>query len=57
MEETLGNIAGARAIFERWLEVVPDENAWSSYVKLEMRYGEVDRARNIWERCMCSRMF
>ena len=50
MEETLGNIAGTRQIFERWMAWEPDEAAWSAYIKLEKRYAEVDRARAIFER-------
>jgi len=55
MEELLGNVAGARAIFERWLDWKPEHNAFTSYIKFEMRYVEVDkeslnRARSIYER-------
>jgi len=50
MEETLGNVAGARQIFERWMSWEPDEAAWSSYIKMEKRYGEMQRARAIFER-------
>ena len=28
MEEMLNNIAGARAVFERWMEWEPDEQPW-----------------------------
>lgn len=45
MEEKLGNIAGARQIFERWMEWHPDEQAWQSYINMELRYGEVERVR------------
>jgi len=34
MEEMLGNVAGARQIFERWMQWEPDNNAWNSYVKV-----------------------
>jgi crooked neck len=50
MEETLGNIDGARSVFERWMQWEPDEAAWSSYIKLEKRHGEIERARAIFER-------
>ena len=50
MEETLGNVAGTRQVFERWVAWEPAEPAWSAYVKLEKRYGEFDRARAILER-------
>jgi len=32
------------------MEWEPDENAWGAYVKMEMRYKEIDRSRNIMER-------
>ena len=43
MEEILGNVAAARTVFERWMEWQPDEQAWFSYIKMELRYGEVAR--------------
>ncbi|CAN0532092.1 unnamed protein product [Ectocarpus sp. 12 AP-2014] len=45
MEEMLGNPAKARAIFERWMEWEPEDNAWSAYVKFEMRQEEPAKAR------------
>ncbi|KAF4375938.1 hypothetical protein F8388_010075, partial [Cannabis sativa] len=50
MEEILGNVAGARQIFERWMEWMPDQQGWLSYIKFELRYNEVERARAIFER-------
>ena len=50
MEEMLGNIAGARQVFERWMEWEPEEQAWHSYINLEMRFKELERARGIYER-------
>eukprot|EP00095_Tigriopus_kingsejongensis_P011503 maker-scaffold56_size446035-snap-gene-3.29 protein:Tk11503 transcript:maker-scaffold56_size446035-snap-gene-3.29-mRNA-1 annotation:"protein crooked neck-like" len=50
MEEMLENIAGCRAVFERWMEWQPEEQAWLTYIKFELRYKEVDRARAIYER-------
>lgn len=46
----LSNVAGARQIFERWMEWEPDEQAWHSYINMELRYKETDRARSIYER-------
>lgn len=34
MEEMLGNVPAARAVFERWMKWEPDENGWLSYVKV-----------------------
>jgi crooked neck len=28
----------------------PDEKAWSAYIKMEVRYGELDRASAVYER-------
>jgi len=50
MEDILGNYAGARQIFERWMEWEPDDHAWNSYIKFEMRNGETERARTIFKR-------
>lgn len=50
MEEMLENVAGTRAVFERWMEWQPDEQAWQTYINFELRYKEIDRARTIYER-------
>ncbi|XP_041109699.1 crooked neck-like protein 1 [Polyodon spathula] len=50
MEEMLGNIAGCRLVFERWMEWQPEEQAWHSYINFELRYKEVEKARAIYER-------
>jgi len=50
MEEMLNNVAGCRAVFERWMEWEPDEQPWLTYIKFELRYKELDRARLIYER-------
>lgn len=50
MEELLGNPAGARQVFERWMEWEPELQAWHSYINFELRYKELERARMIYER-------
>jgi len=50
MEEMLGNVAGARQVFERWMEWQPDEQAWQTYINFELRYKELNQARSIFER-------
>ncbi|GLJ15384.1 hypothetical protein SUGI_0252520 [Cryptomeria japonica] len=50
MEEMLGNVAGARQVFERWMNWEPDDHGWSAYIKFELNYNEVDRARAIFEK-------
>lgn len=32
------------------MEWEPDEQAWHTYIKFELRYKELDRARQIYER-------
>ncbi|CAJ0962442.1 unnamed protein product [Ranitomeya imitator] len=54
MEEMLGNVAGTRQVFERWMEWQPEEQAWHSFINFELRYKEVDRARSIYERYILS---
>jgi len=39
MEELLKNIAGARQVFERWMEWQPDEQPWQTYINFELRYS------------------
>ena len=41
----LGNPAKARAIFERWMEWEPEDNAWGAFVKFEMRQEKPANAR------------
>ncbi|KAJ8270956.1 hypothetical protein GJAV_G00121160 [Gymnothorax javanicus] len=50
MEEMLGNVAGCRQVFERWMEWEPEEQAWHSFINFELRYKEVEKARSIYER-------
>lgn len=38
LEELLGNVAGARQVFERWMSWEPDEKAWSAYIKVSSIY-------------------
>jgi crooked neck len=45
MESMLGNYAGARQIFERWMEWEPEPHGWFAYIKFEQRFGEVERTR------------
>lgn len=43
MEEMLGNAAGARQIFERWMKFEPDHNGWTAYVKVRGLRGDAVR--------------
>ncbi|KAG0613603.1 hypothetical protein M758_6G115000 [Ceratodon purpureus] len=50
MEELLGNLPGARQLFERWMTWEPDHRGWAAYIQFELRYNEIDRARSIYDR-------
>lgn len=50
MEEMLGNVAGARAIFDRWMTFEPDHEGWNAYIRFELRYKEVEKARAVFEK-------
>lgn len=38
------------------MEWEPEEQAWHSFIKMELRYKELDRARHIYERFVQVRM-
>ena len=38
MEEMLGNVPGARQIFERWMAFEPDHHGWMAYIKVVIHY-------------------
>ena len=44
-------------LFYRWMPFEPDYNGWNSYVKLEMRHGNVEKARSIFERWYVTGLF
>jgi hypothetical protein len=46
MEEMLGNTAGARAVFDRWMKWEPDHQAWMAYVKVSDQGGNKEGLRN-----------
>lgn len=50
MEELLANYAGARTIYERWMEWEPEDAAWLQYSKFEERCGESEKGRRVMER-------
>ncbi len=45
MEEMLGNVAGARQVFERWMRFEPDHMGWMAYVRVGAGWGGVGRRR------------
>lgn len=40
MEEMLGNVPGARQIFERWMAFEPDHHGWMAYIKVKLSYQQ-----------------
>lgn len=51
MEEMVGDIPKCRAVFERWMKWMPDDSAWLSFARFEVRCSkEVDRAKNVMVR-------
>ncbi|KAH0514099.1 Crooked neck-like protein 1 [Microtus ochrogaster] len=48
----LGNVAGARQVFEHWMEWQPEELAWHSYIiiNFQLNYKDLEWARTIYER-------
>ncbi|XP_026189832.1 crooked neck-like protein 1 [Cyclospora cayetanensis] len=55
MEELLGNYAGARAVYERWMEWNPSDKGWLVYIHFEERCKELERARRVFERYLSNR--
>ncbi len=41
MEEMLGNVPGARQIFERWMSFEPDHHGWMAYIKVVIHIVEL----------------
>jgi len=39
MEELVRDIPKCRAVFERWMKWMPDDNAWTAYARFETRCG------------------
>lgn len=50
MEEMVGDLPKCRAVFERWMKWMPDDNGWMSYARFETRCNNLPMARSIMER-------
>jgi crooked neck len=50
MEELLGNYAGCRTVYERWMEWRPPPEGWLQYVKFEERCKEIALGQKVFER-------
>ena len=46
----IGDIVSTRTVFERWMRNFPNEQAWLTYIKFEMRGGKEENARKLYER-------
>ena len=46
MEEMVGDVDKCREVFERWMAWCPDEGAWLSYARFEVRCAKDDAANN-----------
>lgn len=42
----------ARAVFDRYVEILPSVKAWVRYAKFELQNNDVARARSCYERAM-----
>jgi len=49
MEEVVGDIPKCRAVFERWMKWMPDDNAWLAYARFETRCKRLDAAKRVME--------
>ena len=47
MEELIGEYIKARDVFTRWMDWVPGEKAWMTFIKFEERMGEPERAKKV----------
>jgi len=47
---TTPSLCCAAALFDRWTEWEPDDAAWTSYVRLELRANQPARARAVFQR-------
>jgi len=50
IEETLENYVGTRAIFERWIAIKPEAQAYNAYARFELRCQERERAHEVMKR-------
>ena len=46
----IGDTVSTRTVFERWMRNFPNEQAWLTYIKFEMRCGKEENARKLYER-------
>ena len=52
MEEMLGNIGGARQIFERWMKWEPDHHGWTAYIKARRSAPAAATCLSPYEACV-----
>ncbi len=50
MEEMVGDVTKCRSVFERWMDWHPDDAAWLSYARFEVRCKELENAKDVMKR-------
>lgn len=50
VEELCQDVPKCRAVFERWMKWLPDDNAWLAYARFELRCNSVVAAENVLRR-------
>lgn len=50
MEEMVGDVSKCRAVFERWMDWHPDDAAWLSYARFEVRRQQLEKAKEVMNR-------
>lgn len=51
-EMRYNEVERARAVFERYVEILPSVKAWVRFAKFELQNNDVARARSSYERAM-----
>ena len=61
MEEMVEDIPKCRTVFQRWMKWMPDDNAWLSFARFEVRCDRIESGREVMEGYVnaypCSRSF
>lgn len=52
MELRYNEVDRARSIYERYVRCLPTVKAWVRYAKFEMKHGELELARQCYERAV-----
>ena len=52
MEEMLNQLNLARLVYQRWLKWFPETTAYFAFVRFELRHGETDNARGVYNQLL-----